>query len=109
MSAIVVPVTVSVEVDYLLRNRQGAIAARRFLDDLDSGTYQSNPVDEDVLSRAIAIDAQYADADLGLVDASVIAVAERLGADAILTLDHAHFRLVRDLPCPLRPTEHELS
>jgi hypothetical protein len=105
---LVVPITVTVEADYLLRNRGGSASARRFLADLESGAFLSEPIDHDVLSRACAIDGRYADADLGLVDASVIAVAEHLGADAILTLDHAHFRLVRPLPCPLRPEEHEL-
>jgi predicted nucleic acid-binding protein len=38
---------------------------------------------------------RYADLPLGLVDASVIAVAERLGADAIATLDRRHFSVVR--------------
>jgi predicted nucleic acid-binding protein len=37
----------------------------------------------------------YADFPLGTTDASVIAVAERLGATEIATLDHRHFRAVR--------------
>ena len=108
MGTVVVPVTVTVEVDYLLRSRGGADTARRLLADLESGAFASEPIDDDVLSRSAEIDRAYADADLGLVDASVIAVAERLEAEAILTLDHSHFRLVRALPCELRPAEHEL-
>lgn len=37
----------------------------------------------------------YHDLGLGLVDASVVAVAERLGITQIATLDHRHFRVVR--------------
>jgi predicted nucleic acid-binding protein len=37
----------------------------------------------------------YQDLGLGLVDASVIAVAERLEITQIATLDHRHFRVVR--------------
>jgi predicted nucleic acid-binding protein len=37
----------------------------------------------------------YADFPLGATDASVIAVAEKLGATEIATLDHRHFRAVR--------------
>jgi uncharacterized protein len=38
---------------------------------------------------------QYADLPLGMVDASVIAIAERLGATGIATLDRRHFTVVR--------------
>ena len=38
---------------------------------------------------------QYHDLGLGIVDASVVAVAERLGEDTIATLDHRHFSVVR--------------
>ncbi|HEV2108285.1 MAG TPA: hypothetical protein VGR16_08485 [Thermomicrobiales bacterium] len=37
----------------------------------------------------------YHDFPLGTVDASVIAVAERLGIETLITLDHRHFRSVR--------------
>ena len=43
------------------------------------------------MSRAVEIDAQYADLDLGLVDASVMAIAERHNLP-VLTFDFAHFR-----------------
>lgn len=39
--------------------------------------------------------AQYQDLNLGLADASVIATAERLRIQAILTLDERHFRVIR--------------
>lgn len=55
------------------------------------------------VARARAIDARHADADLGLVDASVIAVAEALGAGVVLTLDHRHFRLAGDGTWTLLP------
>jgi uncharacterized protein len=38
---------------------------------------------------------KYTDFPLGAVDASVIAIAERLGADAIATIDRRHFTVVR--------------
>ena len=37
----------------------------------------------------------YADFPLGTTDASVIAVAERLGVTDVATLDHRHFDAVR--------------
>jgi hypothetical protein len=42
---------------------------------------------------------QYADFPLGTADASVIAVAERLGATHVATIDHRHFRAVRPAQC----------
>jgi len=38
---------------------------------------------------------QYADFPLGGTDASVVALAERLGAETIVTLDRRHFGQVR--------------
>jgi len=38
---------------------------------------------------------QYADFPLGGIDASVIALAERLGAPTVVTLDRRHFAAVR--------------
>ena len=49
---------------------------------------------------------QYADLDLGIVDASVIALAERLAEPKVATLDHRHFGVVRPRHVPafeLRP------
>jgi predicted nucleic acid-binding protein len=41
----------------------------------------------------------YADFPLGAADASVVAVAERLGGTRIATLDHRHFRALRPAHC----------
>lgn len=38
---------------------------------------------------------EYADGDLGVVDASVLALAERLGEEKVATLDRRHFSVVR--------------
>jgi predicted nucleic acid-binding protein len=40
---------------------------------------------------------RYADSGLGLADASLIALAERLGTTDIATLDERHFRAARPL------------
>jgi uncharacterized protein len=44
--------------------------------------------------------AQYQDFPLGGVDASVVALAERLRTDLVVTLDQRHFRAVRPSHCP---------
>jgi len=43
---------------------------------------------------------QYRKFPLGAVDAAVVAVAERLAAVRIATLDHRHFRAVTPAPAP---------
>lgn len=43
---------------------------------------------------------RYQDLPLGTVDASVVAVAERLGVREVMTLDRRHFSVVRPLHVP---------
>ncbi|HLE78929.1 MAG TPA: hypothetical protein VI687_00910, partial [Candidatus Limnocylindrales bacterium] len=38
---------------------------------------------------------RYADADIGFVDAAVLAIVERLGESKLATLDRRHFGLLR--------------
>lgn len=47
------------------------------------------------LSRAMEIDRRYVDLGLGLVDASVVALAENLGVRRPATRDVRHFAAVR--------------
>lgn len=105
--ALVVPVTVAVEVDYLLRARVGAAAARAFLRDVDEGRYVLHAIDAATFRRTLELDQLHADTEVGLVDATVAAVAGSLGADAVLTLDHADLRLLVG-DTTIEPGEHEL-
>jgi predicted nucleic acid-binding protein len=43
---------------------------------------------------------QYADLPLGVVDAAVVATAERLGVTEVATLDRRHFTVVRPRHTP---------
>lgn len=80
-----------VEVDQLLRSRVGAHAARLFLAALDAGEHDIAYLSPGLLGRAVEIDARFADLDLGLADAAVMAIAERHSLP-ILTFDFEHFR-----------------
>ena len=88
-----VPGLVLAELDYFLRDERDAM--KEFVDDLSRGalTYAPTPIDR--LVRAMQIDRQYSDLGLGLVDASVIALAEQLGVRRIATRDVRHFAAVR--------------
>lgn len=91
---LVVPGPVIVEVDQLLRARVGSHAARLFLEALDAGEHEVTFLTPGLLRRAIELDARFADLDLGVADASVMALAERQRLP-ILTFDFEHFRATR--------------
>ena len=90
----VIPDPVVTEVDYLLRSRSGGDAARLFLADVAGGKLHRTVLDHRTFARAAQIDERYADLQLGIVDASVMAVAERERA-AILTFDFRDFRATK--------------
>jgi predicted nucleic acid-binding protein len=91
---LVVPITVLVEVDQLLRDRVGSHAARAFLRALVAGEHAIAFLTAGLLRRAIELDSQYADLELGIADASVMAIAEQERLQ-ILTFDFTHFRATR--------------
>jgi predicted nucleic acid-binding protein len=88
-----VPGLVLAELDYFLRDERGAMAA--FMDDLSAGAFTYAPPELDQLARAMEIDRQYGDLRMGLVDASVVALAEQVGVRRIATRDVRHFAAVR--------------
>ena len=83
------------EVAYLLETRLGWSAEVRFLGDLASGNFITEPVIASDWIRIAGLVAAYHDVPLGTVDASVVAAAERLGTTAVATLDRRHFSVVR--------------
>jgi uncharacterized protein len=88
-----VPGLVLAEVDYFLRNEREAM--RAFMKDLDTGAFTYAPPAADQLARAMNIDARYANLGLGLVDATVVALAEDIGVRRVATRDVRHFGVVR--------------
>ena len=104
----VLPWAILPEVDYLLSAHVGARAQEAFFTDLAGGTFSVEWGDEVDLANAHRICLRHKGLRMGLVDAVVIAIAERLRPEAIATLDLRHLgavpirgnpRLVpRDLP-----------
>jgi hypothetical protein len=92
---LIVPISVVVETSYLIEHHLGPAAEARFLAQLAGGDFQVEQLSPDDLMRAAVLVDQYADLPIGAVDASVVAVAERLGATEIATLDRRHFSIVR--------------
>jgi hypothetical protein len=98
---VVVPAAVLPELDYLLRVKLGIEAELDFVDDLLDGAYSLDGGVERDLPRCRELITTYRDLDLGYVDAAVIATAERLDTDRILTVDLRDFRAIR--PATGRP------
>ena len=84
------------EVDHLVGARGGPKALRALRADLASGAYLLEwwP---GAIASAVKVAERYADTGLGLADASLVALTERLGTLNIATLDERHFRAVRPL------------
>jgi predicted nucleic acid-binding protein len=94
-SRILIPGLVLAEVDYFLRNNRTAM--RRLVAEVfGSGTrYEYElPLPSDVV-RALQFDARFKDLNIGLVDGTVAAVAERRQVHRILTSDRRDFSVIR--------------
>lgn len=90
----VLPWAVLPEVDYLVATHIGDEAAHAFMTDLAEGVYAVDWGMPSDLQRAAQLSGRYRALRLGLVDTVVMAVAERLRAQAIVTLDLRHFGAV---------------
>ncbi|MET0596205.1 MAG: PIN domain-containing protein [Polyangiaceae bacterium] len=62
--------------------------------DLSRGAFTYAAPTSSTLDRAMEIDRRYAGLGLGLVDASVVALAEEIGVDRLATRDVRHFSVV---------------
>ncbi|MBI1874796.1 MAG: PIN domain-containing protein [Acidobacteria bacterium] len=91
----ILPWAILPEVDYLAATQLGHRAAAAFLDDVADASFRVEWGRDEDVERARHICHRYASLHLGLVDAVVIAVAERLHARAIATLDLRHFGAVK--------------
>ncbi len=98
------PTTVVPEAAYLVRARLGPAAELKLARALARGEVQlEHPTRADLDRTATIMEAQ---PEVGLVDASVMAIAERLKVVAIATTDRRHFeplRAARRVKCDLVP------
>lgn len=104
-SAVIVPGLVLAEVDYFLRENRAAM--RKLVAEIfDPGTrYEYElPIPTDIV-RALELDARFRNLDLGLVDGTVAAVAERRHVYRVLTTDRKDFAAIRIGPQLTRALE----
>ena len=107
-----VPGLVLAEVDYFLRDEREAM--QLFMQDLARGAFTYAPPTLGHLTRAMEVDRRFAGLSLGLVDASVVALAESLGIRRLATRDVRHFAAVRlrdggAFDLVVRPTDPDKS
>nr|WP_275581084.1 PIN domain-containing protein [Natronosporangium hydrolyticum] len=79
----------------MLERERGTEAEAAFLEALAQGEFDLVAVTTADMQRMAELVRRYADLPLGGVDASVIAIAERLGVAEVATLDLRHFTVVR--------------
>lgn len=96
---LLIPAPVLVEVDYWLVKLGGPSVWSDFVADIERGAYRLAHTTDDDLKRAAELESTYHDLDLGLVDASIVALCERLDQTTLATLDRRHFSIVRPRHC----------
>lgn len=95
---LIVPASVLPEVAYLLHTRLGSAPELAFIKSIAAGELELEGLRPQDLQRACDVMRAYP--DLGFVDASLVAVAERLKVRTLATTDRRHFSVVvpRHLP-----------
>lgn len=98
------PAVVLPELDHLLDVRLGRGARQALYDDIVTGVYEVVDVAPDRWVRVRELDEQFADLDLGLVDAAVATLAEQLAVPRLATTDRRHFpAFQQEVPLVLLP------
>ncbi len=94
---LVVSPFVLAELDYLVGTRLGVDAELTLLSELFSGAYDLAGLDTVDHQRCVEIIAKYRDQEVGLTDASLVALAHRHETNRILTLDRRHFDVMKPI------------
>jgi uncharacterized protein len=92
---LLVPAPVLGEIGYLLQSRVGPHAEVIFLRSFGGDGFHVAELEDDDIERMAELVETYVDLPLGIVDAAVITIAERLKLTEVATLDHRHFNVVR--------------
>lgn len=96
---LVLPVPVAVEAAWLIASRLGAATEAEFIASIAAGDFKLTDLTETDWSRCAELARRYLDLRLGLVDASVIAVAERLRITTVASIDRRDLLVVRPAHC----------
>lgn len=94
---LVVSPYVVAELDYLVVTRHGTEAELAVIAELAGGAWELPGFDADDLAMAHRVIEEYADQSIGIADASIVVLADRLGTRTVATLDRRHFEVLRPL------------
>jgi predicted nucleic acid-binding protein len=92
---LVVPALVLAELDYWCHKGLTGDVWLAFLEDSLDGAYRAEPPTDGDLRRCRDLQQQYSDLRLGVVNASVVALADRLAEPKLATLNRRHFAWCR--------------
>lgn len=87
------------EACYLIEKYVGAEAEANLIEAVAAGDLCQVDIHAADLVRIAELARQYRSFPLGLADASVVALAERLGSTEVATLDNRHFRAIKPKHC----------
>ena len=91
---------VAAECSWMIESRLGPQAEAAFVTSIATGELAVIELTAADWARCAALIDVFADLRVGLVDASIIAVAERLEVTTIATMNHRDFAVVRPVHCP---------
>ncbi|MGH9077858.1 MAG: type II toxin-antitoxin system VapC family toxin [Acidimicrobiales bacterium] len=92
---LLMPAPAVAETAWMIESRLGPAGETAFLGLITAGELKVVDLSLDDYRRCVELIDTYADMGLGLVDASVITIAERLGIDTLATLNRRDFAVVR--------------
>jgi predicted nucleic acid-binding protein len=96
---LVLPAPVATEAAWLIGSRLGPATEAAFVASIAAGEFSLVDLTVTDWARCAELIARYGDLDLGLVDASVVAVAERLSITTLASIDRRDLLVVRPAHC----------
>jgi hypothetical protein len=96
---LVIPQVVLPEATYLVDKYLGHAAMCAMVRQLLQAAWSLEPLLEGDMERITAVLEQYRDHNIDFADAAIVAIAERLKAQRVLTLDRRHFSILRPRHC----------
>jgi hypothetical protein len=97
--ALVVPITVLPEICYLLNTHLSQESEKKLIASITQGELRIEGLTNEDFRRSVQLLETYSDVNIGFVDASMVAIAERLKISRILTTDRNHFPIIRPRHC----------
>ena len=95
VGGLILPDPVLFESAQLVGRRFGPTSEARLIRHLVATDWRRMPVIEEDLGRVADLLETYADANIGFADGTIVAMAERLGATRLFTLDRRDFAIIR--------------